>query len=575
MKVVIVGAVAAGPKTACRVKRLLPDAEVILLDQDDLISYGGCGIPYFVSGDVSDEKELRSTSYHLVRDEGYFENAKGVRTITSTRCLSIDRKAKAIEVENLKTGERYTIHYDKLVLATGSQPRKLPIPGSDLKGVFSVASLHKAIEIKRSIEKGEVSQAVIIGGGAIGLEMAEGLADLWGIETTVLEFMPQILPRIVSPVFARMVMEHMKEHNVQVMPDEYAKECVADENGRVSKVITNKRELPAQLVIVAAGVLPRGELAKNAGLQTSATGAIVVNQRMQTSDPDIYAAGDCVELLNLVTGKKGYAPMGSIANRQGRVVADNIAGIPSTFRGCINSFVMKIFDLSVGATGISLEVAKAEGFDAFEVFCVQSDRAHFFPTQKLMFLNMVVDRRTQRVLGLQALGQMGDGVMARINAAAGLIERRAVVSDFSNLELAYAPPFSTAVDILNAVANVADNVIAGRMSYIAPLDFVAWMNGEQLHEDWMVLDLRHARESERYAETYKDRWMALPYNEVRNGYAKLPRNKTFVLLCNAGTRAYEVQVFLKTQGFQNTLVLTGGLNVINRLNPAWLLENKK
>ncbi|MEZ0329625.1 MAG: FAD-dependent oxidoreductase [Dissulfuribacterales bacterium] len=571
MKVVIVGAVAAGPKAACRVKRLLPNAEVILVDQDDLISYGGCGIPYFVSGDVSDEKELRSTSYHLVRDEGYFENAKGVKTITSTRCLSIDRKAKAIEVENLKTGERYTISYDKLVLATGSQPRALPIPGSDCKGVFSVASLHKAIEIKRSIEKGEVSQAVIVGGGAIGLEMAEGLADLWGIETTVIEVMPQILPRIVSPVFARMVMEHMKEHNVQVLTEEYAKELVADENGRVVKVITNKRELPAQLVITAAGVLPRGELARAAGLHTSAAGAIVVNQRMQTSDPDIYAAGDCVELLNLVTGKKGYAPMGSIANRQGRVVGDNIAGIPSTFSGCINSFVMKIFDLAVGATGISLEVARAEGFDVFEVFCVQSDRAHFFPTQRLMFLNMVVDRRTNRVLGLQGVGQMGDGLMARINAAAGLIERRAVVSDFSNLELAYAPPFSTAVDILNAVANVADNVLSGRMTYVSPLEFVAWMNGEQEHSDWMVLDLRHIRESEPYVKQYSDRWMAIPYNEVRNNYEKLPNGKTLILLCNAGTRAYEVQVFLRSIGLTDTLVLTGGLNVINRLKPAWLL----
>ncbi|MBA3003276.1 MAG: pyridine nucleotide-disulfide oxidoreductase, partial [Desulfurivibrio sp.] len=195
-KIVIIGGVAAGPKSACRAKRLMPDAEVTIIDQDNLISYGGCGIPYYVSGDVSDEKELRNTSFHMTRDETFFLKAKGVITRTNTSALAIDRKAKVVHVEDVNTGAKESIPYDNLVLATGARPNVLPIPGADLNGVFTISDLHKAIAIKERIAKGEVSRAVVIGGGAIGIEMAEAFTDLWGIETTILEFMPQVMPRL-------------------------------------------------------------------------------------------------------------------------------------------------------------------------------------------------------------------------------------------------------------------------------------------------------------------------------------------------------------------------------------------
>jgi NADPH-dependent 2,4-dienoyl-CoA reductase/sulfur reductase-like enzyme len=364
MKIVVIGAVAAGPKSACRARRLLPDAEITLLDQDDLISYGGCGIPYFVSGDVSDEKELRATSFHMLRDNYFFEQAKGLKVMTLTRAVAIDRNGRKVVVENVKSGERSELPYDKVVIATGSRPNVIPVPGNDLDGIFTISSLHKAIAIKEKIARGEVGKAVVIGGGAIGIEMAEALADLWGVETSIVEFMPQVLPRIVDPVIARMVEQHLRENGVAVYTSEGAKEFVADSEGHVRKVITNKRELECDLVIMAAGVRPRSEIARDAGLEIGPFGGIVVNQRMQTSDPDIYAAGDCVETYNLVTGKKAYAPLGSVANRQGRVVADNLAGIPSTFDGVVGSFIMKVFDVCVGATGICLDVARAEGYDA-------------------------------------------------------------------------------------------------------------------------------------------------------------------------------------------------------------------
>ncbi len=569
-RVVIVGAVAAGPKTACRARRLMPDAQITMVDQDDLISYGGCGIPYFVSGDVTDEKELRSTSYHLVRDESFFRDAKGVDVRILTRAVAIDRKEKVLHVEHVKTGVKDTIPYDKLVIATGSRPNILPVPGNDLKGVYTVGSLHKAISIKESIAKGEVGRAVVIGGGAIGIEMAEALTDLWGVETTIVEFMPQVLPKIVDWSVAAIVERHLRENGVTVYTGEGAKEFVAGSSGRVARVITNKRELEADLVIMAAGVRPRGELARDAGLMVSAPGGIVVNQRLQTSDPDIYAAGDCIETYNLVTGKKAYAPLGSLANRQGRVIADNLAGIPSTFDGVVGSFIMKFFDMCVGATGISQEVAVSEGFDAVSAMGVSYDRAHFFPTHDMMYLALVVDRSTRRVLGLNGAAKMGDGLLARINAAAALIPKKPVISDFSNLELAYAPPFSTAVDALNTAANVADNLVSGRLRTIEIKDFLAWMSGELKRPDWVVLDLRHPNEAGLLVEKFGDRWISLPYNRVKKEYKSLPSDKVLLIMCDAGTRSYEIQVFLDTVNMKNTMVVPGAMNLMRRLGVEWL-----
>lgn len=569
-RIVIIGGVAAGPKTACRVKRLLPEAEVVIIDQDNIISYGGCGIPYFVSGDVSDEKELRSTSFHIVRDEKFFSDAKGVTMLTRTKALSIDRQARSVKVQQLDTGETNEIPYDKLVLATGSTPNRLPIPGADLAGVYVVNDMHRAISIKNDLAQGKVAKAVVIGGGAIGLEMAEALADLWGFETTVLEYMEQLLPRIVDPPFAAMLEKHLRDNNISVHTGESATSLEGNQAGRVCRVVTTKRTIDADLVIMAVGVRPRSDLAKDAGLLVSAQGGIVVNNRMQTSDPAIYAAGDCVEISNLVSGMKNNAPMGSLANRQGRVAADNIAGIPSQFEGWVGSFIMKAFDCCIGGTGLSLATAKGLGYAAEAAITAQSDRAHFFPTQAVIMLQMVFERNSRRVLGLQGFGPMNDSVLARINAAAGLIAKGATIEDFSNLEMAYAPPFSTAIDALNATANVADNLVAGRLRTISIEDFMAWMATPQAQPEWIALDIRHPKESAEFTAKFgTDFWQAIPYQQIRTRYRELPEDKTLIIICDAGTRSSEVQVFLDSVGRGDNLVLGGGFNAIRRIGADW------
>ncbi len=574
-KIVIIGGVAAGPKAACRVKRLLVDADVTVIDKDSLISYGGCGIPYYVSGDVSDEKELRSTSFHMVRDEYFFEKVKGVKTLVSTKALSIDRVKKEVHTEHQKTGEKAILNYDSLLIATGSIPVILPIPGNEADGVFTISDLHKAIEIKNRLAKGKVGKAVVIGGGAIGIEMAEALTDLWGIETTLIEFADQLLPRIIDWPLATILEKHLRDHNIDVFLGEGAEEIVT-RDGHVVAVKTGKRTIETDLVIMAVGIRPQSEVAREAGLLVSPSGAIVVNERMQTSDPDIYAAGDCVEITHLVSGKKFVAPFGSMANKEGRVVADNMAGIPTVFKGGVGSFILKAFELSIGSVGLSLEAAKAEGFDADFSLSSPSDRAHFFPGQEIFCLELIFDRRTRKILGFQGTGPLNDALSARIDSAAVALCAGATIDEFANVEMAYSPPFSSAIDPLNAAAYIADNLCADRMRQISMEEFYRWMENPSLHPDWLVLDVRHEQQSEPLVEQFgKELWLPLPQDQMYDRYTELPKDKMLILFCNAGSRAFEIQVFLDYSGYRNSAVLPGGFNVIKRMGASWLSADPK
>ncbi len=569
-RIVLVGGVAAGPKAACRARRLLPEAEITLIDQDNLISYGGCGIPYYVAGDVSDEDELRKTSFHTTRDPNFFKTCKGIDVRINTRALNIDRKNKKVEVEDVQTGIGDELPYDKLVLATGSYPFVLPIPGAELEGVYTLSSLHKAIAIKQKLATGKIGKVVIVGGGAIGLEMAEAFADLWGIETSVVEFMPQVMPGLIDYPFARMVQHRMEANGIKIHTGEAAEAIETADEGKGYLVRTAQRTLEADLVVMSAGVRPRSELARKAGLHVSEMGAIMVNRRLQTSDPCIYAAGDCIATTHLITGKPSYNPLGSLANRQGRVVGDNLGGIPSQFPGVVGSFIMKCFDGCIGTTGLTLKCALAEGFDADASITAPSDRAHFYPEETKTPLQLVFDRRDRRVLGVQGFGAFNDAILARINAAAALIAKGGTIDDFCNLEMAYAPPFSTAIDALNAAANVADNQAAGRQSNISIEEFLAWMENFNSHPDWQVLDVRHPREVTPFEEKFGERWLGVPYEEIRERHQEIPADRTLIIMCSAGTRSFEIQNFLAGVGLRKTMVLPGGLNCITRLGVDWL-----
>jgi NADPH-dependent 2,4-dienoyl-CoA reductase/sulfur reductase-like enzyme/rhodanese-related sulfurtransferase len=562
-RVVIIGAVALGPKTACRFKRLQPDAEVTMIDQDEHISYGGCGMPYFISGDISDVKELMSTSFHMLRTPEFFEDAKDVRVKIRTRALSIDRKAKTVVVQDLESGKEEVLPYDQLVLATGSRPNQLPIPGMDLPGVMSLSNINSAMAIKDRIAKGEVDKAVIIGAGAIGCEMAEALGDLWGIETTILEIADQVLPVILDPDLSRMVRKHMEEKGVQIRLNETVREIYEKKGEHALHVVTSRDVIETDLVIAATGVRPNSELAHKAGLLVSPKGAIIVNRRMQTSDPDIYAGGDCVEVQHLVTGKPVFFPQGSLANRQGRVIGTNLAGGFASFNGVVGSFSIKIFDLAVCSTGIPLPTARREGFDAVRTLVVQADRAHFYPSQDLIYMQIVVDRKTRRILGAQGVGQNGDALVGRINSIAAMLPHRATIEDLSNLEVAYSPPFASALDIVNAAANTAENILDG---YNKPLDLdefeKCFLDGQP--ESAICLDVRGEANAAPFVARFGDRWLNIPQETLKRRMDEVPRDKRLLVVCNAGGRSYEALRQLESAGVCQAYNLQGGVAALKK-----------
>ncbi len=554
--IVVIGAVALGPKAACRFKRLEPDSSVIMVDQGDIISYGGCGIPYFISGDVSDPDQLQQTSFHMLRDEKFFQDVKDVHVMTNTRAVSIDREEKTVSVRNVISGKEQKLPYGKLVLATGSRAGRLSIPGADLEGVFTVSNMNEAISIKKDIAEGKVGKAVIIGAGAIGLEMAEAFADLWGIETAVVEIADQLLPGIISPPMAQMVQHHLAENEVSFYASERVEQIEGDT--RVKRIITDKRTLDADLVVMAVGVTPNSDLARDAGLEVSPRGGIVVNKRLQTSDLNIYAGGDCVQITNLVTGKPGYYPLGSMANRQGRVIGTNLADGDAEFEGALGSFAIKLFEISVASTGLSLDTAKKEGFEALSAFVVQFDRAHFYPEKDLMYLELVVEKGSGRVLGIQGFGNTGDGVVARINAVAGILKYKPATADISNLELPYSPPFSSAMDILNALGNTAENILAGKNRALEAVQFVEWWQKREDGETFF-LDCRGWGNAEPFVEKHPDHWKNIPQDELRVRIKEVPRDKRIALVCNTGVRSYEAQLILNQMGIEKTYNLQGGM----------------
>ncbi len=572
--VVIIGAVALGPKAACRLKRLQPEVEVVMIDEDEYISYGGCGIPYYISGDISDVRDLMSTSSHMVRTPEFFEEAKGVHVRTRTRALSIDRAAKTVRVLDLRSNAEEDIAYDRLVLATGSEPNRLRIPGTDLPEVMSLGNLHSAVAVKDRIAKGKVEKAAIVGAGAIGCEMAEALSDLWGIETTVIEIAEQVLPVVLDSSLAGMVRKHMQEKGVTIHLNETVQSIRRGEGRHPLRVVTSQRELETDLVITSVGVRPRSGLAREAGLAVSPRGAVMVNQRLQTSDPDIYAGGDCIEVPHLVTGKPVFFPQGSLANRQGRVIGTNLAGGFATFKGVVGSFAIKIFDLTVASTGIPLQTALREGFDAVQALVVQADRAHFYPTQDLMYLQLIADRKTRRILGAQGIGPNGDAVVGRIDAIAAMLPYRPLLEDLSNMEVAYSPPYASALDIVNVVANTAENIADGINKPLDMGDFERCFL-EDSPDDAVCLDVRGPANAAPFVKRFGKRWVNIPQETLKHRMDEVPGDKRLFVICNSGARSYEALRQLEAAGFCRAVNVQGGVAALKKSGVLDLDDEQK
>lgn len=565
-RVIIVGAVALGPKVACRLRRLDPEIQITVIDRDNLISYGGCGIPYYVGGDIADIEGLCSTSSHVVRDPEFFRACKGVKIMPGVEATGINRKEKKLEIQYLADGKQESLEYDKLVIATGATPFRPPVPGADLPMVFTVSNLHNAKDIKDKISKGQVEKAVVIGAGAIGIEMAEALTDLWGVETTIIEMADQVLPAALGKNMSRVVENQLEKNGVKVMLSEKVERINGDVDSQVTSVETGNGTMDCDMVVLSAGVRPNTKFAADSGLAVGRSGALLVDRCMKTTDPDIYAGGDCVELRNLVSGENMTMPLGSLANRQGRIIGNNIHGRASQFNGTVGTFCIKVFDMGVATAGLTSDQAKANGFDPVHSIVSQPDRAHFYPSAQLMFIKLIADSKTRKILGIEAVGGQDDAIKARVDAIAPLLHLGLNVDDVCVLETGYAPPFASAMDVINNAGNALDNILENLNKPIDVIDFVEAFKNDEIQ----VLDVREPKEAEPFVEKYRDRWMNIPQSELRERFNEVSRTEPVCLVCGTGARSYECQTLFVHNGFTNTINVQGGHAMISIIDPEFI-----
>jgi NADPH-dependent 2,4-dienoyl-CoA reductase/sulfur reductase-like enzyme/rhodanese-related sulfurtransferase len=552
-RIVVIGGSAAGPKAAARAKRLDPEAEVVIIQKAPEMSMASCGYPYFVGGVFDNRNALLSTPYGEVRDPNFFMLTKGVRALTETEVTAVDPKRRTLQCRDLKSGDIDEMRYDKLIIATGGNPRKPPLPGIELEGVTTLQSMRDADFLRRIRDEGAVKKAVVIGGGLIGIETCEAL-QLSGIDITVIEMLPQIL-MFLDWELAKVLENHVRSKAANVITDVKLAGFLG-ENGRLTAVrLENGTELPCELAVLAIGVVPNTGLAKAAGLEIGDTGGIVVDEYMRTSDPDIYAVGDCVELTHLITGKKTRAPFGDLANLEGRVAGENAAlGDCVTFPGTIHTGICKVFDFNAGSTGLSESRARQEGFeDVVTVINASLDRPEFMGA-KLLITKMVADGKTGRILGVQCAGP-GD-VGKQIATAAMAILGKLTVDDAANADLPYAPPFSLPIDHFIATAHIMENKLKGRMKGIGPVELKQELDRGKTP---FILDVRTPGEFDMMRLGIGE--TLIPIGELRQRLDDLPQDKDreIVCFCKISLRGYEAAVLLQAEGWRNVRVLEGGV----------------
>ncbi|MBN1627934.1 MAG: FAD-dependent oxidoreductase [Deltaproteobacteria bacterium] len=559
-KIIVIGGSAAGPKIAARARRMDEFTDITIFQKANDLSMASCGYPYYVGGFFDDRNKLICTPTGVIRDPGFYWNAKAIVVKNNTEVTRIVRGEKLVEFKNNLTGETGTAEYDKLVIATGASANMPPVKGIELNGVTTLQSMQDADYLRKIRDEGKIKKAVVIGGGLIGIETLEAL-HLAGIDITLIELLPQLL------TFLDWDMAKLIENYLKTKTNVITKNGVGEfigEKGHITGIkLENGDELPCELAVVAIGVRPNVSLAKEAGIEIGPLGGIKVNEFMQTSDPDIYAAGDCCEIRNLVTGKNVLAPYGDLANLEGRAAGENvIIGNRASFPGTIQTGICKLFDYSVGITGLSETKAKENGFDFERAVNASMDKPGFMDG-KLLITKLIAEKSNGRILGAQCLGP-GD-VSKQIAIWATAIKGGLTVDDMINGDLPYAPPFSLAIDHSIACAHILQNKTRGFFQGISALELKEKINRG---DDMFLIDTRGPDE---YEETRLGIGEHLiPLGLLRKRLNELPedKDKEIITFCKISLRGYEAAVMLKAFGFNNVKVLEGGI-------AAWLFVKEK
>ena len=541
-RLLVIGGVAAGPKAAAKARRCDPEMEIVVYQEEDDISYAGCGLPYYISGVIEDREELIS------RMPGKFAQ-DGIKILKNRRIEKIDLQNSTVTGRRVGSGETVTDQFDRLVIATGAYPIRPNIEGIDLKNVFYLRSIFDADAIFEQIRSEGIQNVVIAGGGYIGLEMAESLVHL-GKNVTIVELAPQILT-LFDEDFAGILRQYLEKKGVKIFTSEGIK-ALRGKEGKVTHVQTMAHEIEANGVLMSLGIRPQVELAKQAGLRIGETGAIWVNEKMETSAEGVYAAGDCAETTNLITGKKVWIPLGSTANKQGRVVGVNVCGGNATLPGVMGTAIFKTFDFNVAKTGLNMREAEKEGFHPVQAIVRGFDRAHYYPGRKESTLKVIADKETGRILGGQAVGEGSSDKFIDILAMA--LHGRMTCQQLASVDLAYAPPFSPALSPVIVAANVLMNKLEGKVEGIEASEVREKLQSSK--ESFQVLDVREEDEvkAKRIPNTI---WV--PYGELKRRLGELDKRKETAVHCESGLRSYKACLKLRQEGFENVKNIDGGM----------------
>ncbi|KAF5064066.1 FAD-dependent oxidoreductase [Petrimonas sp.] len=551
-RIIVIGGSAAGPKAASKARRMDEDAEITIFQKASDLSMASCGYPYYVGGFFDDRSQLLCSPAGVVRDAKFFWNAKKINTRVLTEVTRIDRKQKMVEFTDLTTGKAGTAAYDKLVIATGSNARKPPVPGVELAGITTLQSLSDADYLRKIKDEGVIKKAVVIGGGLIGIETLEAL-HLAGIHITLIELLPQLLT-FLDKHMARLVEKYVQTKVNVILQNGVA--SFLGENGVLKAVkLQDGTEIPCDLAVVAIGVTPNNKLAKEAGLAIGETGGILVDEYMQTVDPDIYAIGDCVEIPHLITRKPVHAPFGDLANLQGRVAGENlISGNVVKFPGTIQTGICKVFDYGVGSTGLSEKNALKLGYTDIETVVNASLDKPGFMNGNLLITKLLVEKRSGKILGAQVIGP-GD-VSKQVAIWAMAIKGQFNVDDMVNADLPYAPPFSLAIDHSVATAHVMQNKLKGLFRGISAEQLKDKLKNK---EPMLLLDVRNPNEFEEVRLGIGER--LVPLGQLRNRLGEMPEDKSreIITWCKISLRGYEAALILQANGYTNVKVLEGGI----------------
>ncbi|WP_025026113.1 CoA-disulfide reductase [Caldalkalibacillus mannanilyticus] len=528
-KVIIVGGVAGGATAAARLRRISEDVEIILVERGEHISFANCGLPYYIGETIKDRSKL------LVQTVKGMSERFNLDIRNLSEVLSIDPANKKVTIKDLQIGEEYEEAYDKLLLSPGAKPIVPPIPGlNENQTLFTLRNIPDTDKIKNYVDTNHPKKAVVIGGGFIGIEMAENLVDR-GIEVTIIEMANQIMAPIDFEM-ASILHTHIKEKGVKLLLGNGV-QSFADQGKKV--ILSDGTEINTDMSILSIGVRPENELAKTAGLELGERGGIIVNEYLQTSNEDIYAVGDAVEVVDYISGSKAMIPLAGPANRQGRMAANNIMGKREKYQGTLGTSIVKVFDLTVAATGNNEKTLKRAGTPYEVVHIHPNSHAGYYPGAAPLTLKLIFDKETGKIFGAQAVG--ADGVDKRIDVIATAIKGGLLVEDLTNLELSYAPPYSSAKDPVNMAGYVASNVIEGE------LEMVQWHEIDELVKaGGLLIDVREPMERE---FGFIEGSINISLNDIRNRLEELPKDQTIYVSCQVGLRGYLASRILTNKGY--------------------------